>query len=129
MDLTTSAYYNWGRWVADCPEVIPDCKCAAQLRPEESTFHCRETILLSRAYRRQGYSERDIDAALTAAGGDHEMVTHECAGEGALVIWPPNREEIERICSARLTANRNWYPWETTDQLIAENIAHGLRVP
>lgn len=43
------------------------------------------------------------------------------------VIYPANLELIEKIVNARKAQNRNW-TYETIDQLIAENAAHGLGV-
>jgi hypothetical protein len=37
--METVAYYNWGRWVADCPR--PGCVNALQLHPGQDLFVCQ----------------------------------------------------------------------------------------
>lgn len=32
------AYFNWGRWVVDCPT----CNSAEQMQPKAAVFYCRE---------------------------------------------------------------------------------------
>jgi hypothetical protein len=40
-------------------------------------------------------------------------------------MWPSNPAGIEKVLAARLDAQRrNWYPSESVDDLIAENVAH-----
>ncbi len=38
------AYYNFGRWIADCPV---DCGSAIQLNPGQSLFHCPECTFIT----------------------------------------------------------------------------------
>ena len=128
MDLAAFAYYNWGRWVADCPDAIDGCKCAVDLKRGETKFHCRRTILRSWTMRRRGASEREIEAMIAANGSDPEEMLHDCGADGALIIWPEDPKQIEDICAHRPLANRNWHPWETIDVLRGENIEHGIRV-
>lgn len=42
-----------------------------------------------------------------------------------LVEWPDDRADIERVLWLRpVPSTRNWWPGETVDMLIAENIEH-----
>ena len=45
------------------------------------------------------------------------------------VSVPENRKEIEEILLKRSIKVRNWLPDETLDDLIKENLEHGLEVP
>ncbi|MFQ5516390.1 MAG: hypothetical protein ACE5E8_02350 [Acidimicrobiia bacterium] len=36
--MTVKAYFNWGRWVADCPDA--DCRNAEELNPPVGIMHC-----------------------------------------------------------------------------------------
>lgn len=53
-----------------------------------------------------------------------------CFGCGAVherVQFPPNVQAIERVLLQRVKpSTRNWFPQETVDDLIAENVAHGV---
>jgi hypothetical protein len=44
------------------------------------------------------------------------------------VVWPEERHTIERLLLKRPNPmNRNWFPHETVEILIAENHQHGIR--
>jgi len=46
-------------------------------------------------------------------------------GQRCDIMWPSNPAHIEKVLAARLDAQRrNWYPSESVDDLIAENVAH-----
>ena len=45
------------------------------------------------------------------------------------VAMPEGKAEIERLLIMRpVPDNRNWWPWETIDMLITENLEHGIGV-
>lgn len=72
----------------------------------------------------------DCNSALDLAEGQDRFICGECDntlldGWARKLVWPERQPEIEAALSARkLTANRNWWPWETVDDLTAENALH-----
>lgn len=43
------------------------------------------------------------------------------------VIWPEHREEIERLLLLRpVPQTRSWFPTEPVNNLVAENLEHGI---
>ena len=48
------------------------------------------------------------------------------AGQEYEVEYPAERVAIEAALRPRPVENMNWYPGETVEDLIAENIEHGL---
>jgi len=97
-----TAYYNWGRWVAECPE--PDCFGAEQLDRNQTAFECN-----------------------CVAPGVCRHSSLRCGAE-AFVSWPDDPETIEAVCEPRPVNNRNWHPYETVEDLRRENLDHGLEV-
>lgn len=93
-----------GRWVIDCP--LETC-WDAQLAPPGSKRHRK------------------------CACVDYTVCTHgQPCGQAIEVVWPDNLEKglaVLRLRPAR--ANHNWLPGETVEQLIAENLEHGVAVP
>lgn len=93
---------NGGRWIARCPR--PGCAGA------ESFGRCDDG---------------------TAGGltGDSFTCRPQYGGCGlrCAARWPAQVEDIERLTLARpVPTTRNWVPGETLEQLLAENMAHGL---
>lgn len=43
------------------------------------------------------------------------------------ILWPSDttRRKIEGLLAQRPPQNQNWWPWETIETLIAENLEHG----
>jgi len=60
---------------------------------------------------------------------DRSGVCPDC-GHVYRVGWPDERKAIEAVLELRhLAANQNWLPHETVQMLVAENVAHGDRIP
>ena len=57
----------------------------------------------------------------------NESICTEC-GRVYRPIWPPtdDRAAIEALLGVRPTANQNWVPGETLEQLAQDNTDHGL---
>lgn len=50
-------------------------------------------------------------------------------GKARMVVFPENRDEIERILLLRPNPSvRTWYPHETVDDLRLQNIEHGDKI-
>ncbi len=50
----------------------------------------------------------------------------EC-GETGEIVWPARAEDVERLLSMRPDPNtRNWEPGETLNDLLLENMQHGV---
>ena len=83
---------------------IVECECheAHQLKPGPKRWRC----------------EMLVDGRHVGCGTEYS------------VIWPNRklRRQIETVLSTRPYENRNWWPWETVDQLVAENLEHGCAV-
>jgi rubredoxin len=101
------AYYNYGRWVVDCP--ADDCRAA--LRVDEHplvvaiwmTCDCQDE-----------------------SACDHQQIP---CGHVFNAELPEEREDIEAITARRpRRANRNWVPGETAAGLKAENLRHGVKI-
>ena len=55
-----------------------------------------------------------------------ECHNSDVGGKLKRVVMPINRKGIENALSVRQPLNRNWFINETLDDLIAENIKHGV---
>jgi len=54
----------------------------------------------------------------------------DCATLAADLIWPADPDGIEILLSMRPAEwNRNWLPGETLEDLLVENVAHGIFPP
>lgn len=107
MPSKIKVYYNWGRWVADCPR--DGCGNAERYGVDEMTgviggltltdFHCQERF------------------------GGCGLVTTE-------VQWPAKDDisAIEILLAPRLRKNRNWVPGESIQDLLTEGLANGLDI-
>lgn len=96
--LVAEAYVSWGLWVARCP--YPDCPMA----------------------ERYGLRDDGIPGGLRADSFHCSYCGTVCA-----VKWPKHAAEIERLLAMRpIPATRNWLPGEGLDDLLAENIEHGI---
>lgn len=62
-------------------------------------------------------------AELVAPG--EEMLCGSC-GAKHQVKFPKHRADIEAALAPREPYNRNWHPDETVDELVAQNIDHGI---
>jgi hypothetical protein len=78
------AYYNWGRWVVDCP--VPGCGDARALHPE------------------------DHITGIPSAEPMYEQVC--AAGHPITIEMPPGQEaaRIEVALSERADGDKGWYP-------------------
>lgn len=101
-DLTAHAYVSCGIWVAECPR--PWCVNAEWYGPGPNTG-------------RVGGLGRKLFHCLRC--GLH------CPAE-----WPRDADAIWQLLQQRPCAEtRNWEIGETVDNLLAENVAHGLIDP
>lgn len=97
--VIVKVYFNWGRWIADCPSLV--CKGAEKLERWQRSSLCRC---------------RDTQICLH---GEYCGTIYE-------VEWPAFADEIEALMGVRPLENRNWWPGETVADLEAENVAHGV---
>ena len=98
VDLHATAYHNWGRWVADCPNT----KCNNAEEVAGRTFVC-------------GCQSSD------ACGHGEPCRTI------SKILWPEDVETINHVLSVRpVPSNRNWTPGETLEDLRKENVENGL---
>jgi hypothetical protein len=103
-DLIAEVFAAQGYWVARCPR--PHCWGAEHHGP------------------RRGGAGMELGGLFDAG-----MECKECHGRFA-VTWPTDRAEIERILMDRPDpATRNWLPGETLQELVIENLAHGIIPP
>jgi len=85
---------NHGRWVADCPA-------------------CNVGLQLPRG-------PRQVKAEFVQIGG--ECVACETP---IFVVMPEDADLIDSALNVRpLMVNRNWYPYESVPDLLAENLLH-----
>lgn len=75
------AYYNFGRWVADCPN--PQCTNALQLQPGQSEWTCRFT---------NGAGQMDG------------------CGTATPIAWPDNPQKIEADLGGKPESYQHWRP-------------------
>jgi hypothetical protein len=70
------------------------------------------------------------DSAMQVWPGQQHTVCGDCGEPITQLIWPADPEGIEALLALRPAAKlRNWYPGETLQQLLAENLAHGILPP
>jgi hypothetical protein len=100
-DLRIPVFLSWGRWVARCPR--PGCHNAEQ------------------------FGQCD-DNSLGGLTGQTFRCRQEKGGCGlqCAVDWPANIESIEYMVRARPVAARNWFPGETVEDLMRENVENGF---
>ncbi len=97
-DLRATAYHNWGRWVADCPNT----KCNNAEDVVGQTFFCGC----------QG-------SGVCGHGQPCRTVSK--------IVWPENVEAINHVLSVRpVPSTRNWTSGETLEDLRKENADNGL---
>ena len=100
-DIRAVAFMSWGRWVANCPA---GCGNAEHYGPDPETGHIGG---LSRA-------------SFTCGSAGHGC------GLTCAAVWPDNIVDIEAMLAGRPMRNRNWTPGETPQDLLAENLEHGI---
>jgi hypothetical protein len=101
-ELRAVVYMSWATWVAKCPR--PWCVHADHYGPGPNTGRL---------------------------GGLTKTAFH-CLRCGLIcpADWPPNAADIEVVLAQRpMYETRNWRPGEYLDDLIVENITHGLVDP
>lgn len=101
-DLTVKVYVSWGLWVARC--VRPDCIGA----------------------------EHYGHAPITGVVGGLTRHGFRCAACGLVcrAEWPANAEDIMFVLAQRpMSHTRNWNLGETLEDLIVENVVHGIPLP
>jgi hypothetical protein len=94
-------FLAWGQWVAKCPR--PDC-------------HNAERI---------GRCDDGSPGGLTGSSFTCRT-SHGGCGLQCAVDWPDNVDDIEYVIRPRPVTARNWSPGETVQDLLRENIEHGL---
>lgn len=100
------ARVSWGRWVVDC--AAPLCTSALTLGPD----------LLDE-------SGNIVRYGLT--WGRDTMRCWDCSHVTAPIVWPRDPIAIQMMLIRRPDIRtRNWEPHETLDDLLVENVTHGL---
>jgi hypothetical protein len=95
------AYFNHGRWVADCPREY--CSYAFELEPGQDRYLCRTK------QRRAGVPPKGC-------------------GADAPIEWPTDAGEIQRVLEMRpVEATQNWFP-EGHALAVAAGLPHGQSV-
>lgn len=101
-ELRAVAYVSLGTWVARCPR--PWCVHADHYGPGPNTG------------RVGGLTKTHFHCLRCGLTCDAE--------------WPPNAADIEFLLAQRpMYETRNWLPGETVDDLLVENVVHGLIDP
>lgn len=104
--LRSFAYVNHGRWVADCA-VCPSALLVKPLAGEVWTDGPKAG---------QRWSKADPFVCLDVL-----------CGATSEIVWPDDLAPVEALLRERPNpANRNWHPWETPADLLAENVEHGV---
>jgi len=119
--MSLQAYYNHGRWMADCPI----CGNPFELL-DGGTLICSHCWPGLRAVK---FVTDEYGALVQAPHTDKIFDTRAAAveaGQEYEVEYPAERVAIEAALRPRPVENMNWYPGETVEDLIAENIEHGL---
>jgi hypothetical protein len=102
VELRAIVYMYAGTWVAKCPR--PWCIHADHAGPGPNTG------------RVGGLTEKTFTCLYC------ELVCD--------AVWPDNAEDIVRLLKQRpQVETRNWLPYETIEDLLTENITHGLIDP
>lgn len=102
---TGFARCNWGTWLVDCAH--PLCTSALTLGPDMPD--------------RTGRIRRGL------AWGQTEMQCWDCDTVTGPIVWPADPDGVEMLLRRRPdVTTRNWEPGETLEDLLAENVAHGL---
>ena len=66
-------------------------------------------------------------SALTLPPGTPAMQCWDCGAVAARIVWPPDPDGIEAILLMRPNVlNRGWEPGETLEDLLIENVTHGI---
>lgn len=100
-ELTAVAYVAGGIWVARCP------------RP-----WCVNT---------EWFGPGPVSGRLGGLSRDRFQCTRAECGLACRADWPRNPEAIWRVLQQRpFRETRNWEPWERVEDLIRENVEHGL---
>jgi hypothetical protein len=94
-------FLSWGKWVAKCPR--PGCFNAEQFGPT---------------------GQGDVGGLTGESFWCREMFGG--CGLRCPVAWPGNVDSIEFMVRSRPVAARNWLPGETVEDLLRENLEHGL---
>lgn len=102
------ARVSWGRWVVDCGH--PLCSSALTLGPDVEV----EGDGIRRGLR----------------WGQDSMQCWDCDHVTELIFWPADPAAVQMLLRQRPDIRtRNWDPSETLEDLLAENIEHGLMPP
>lgn len=101
------ARFNWDKWLVDCAH------CTSGLKPG---VHI--------------YDDEGVMVRYSVEWGDTSMTCWDCGRVTENIAWPPDPIGIEAILYMRPNEkHRNWWPGETLDMLLLENIAHGILPP
>lgn len=111
--------------------------------------HARQMATVAAKFPALGFSPTPWDApdgaipwvnggkwTVTCACGDCPMACPEwdevrcflCGAVYRNLIWPPQREALERLLVKRPAHVRAWFPGESLDDIRAENLAHGVGI-
>lgn len=87
--------------------------------------------LRSLAYVNHGRWVADCAVCPSALAVKPGQTTFACqdqlCGAASELVWPADVAGIDALLAERPNpANRNWHPWESAADLLAENIEHGV---
>lgn len=103
-ELVAYAEVSWGIWLANCPR--PGCANAEHFGKHPDSGHVG------------GLTGTAFKCGTVPVGG---------CGLTCAAVWPDNVADIERLLLMRpIPSTRNWRPGETLNDLLAENIEHGV---
>lgn len=118
--MMIQAFFMNGRWLVKCP------KCNNIHRADGNTLVCPA------CWTGLNAQKIVIDKFGAMVPAPHVEMIFEtrdkaiAAGELYEIAYPANKAEIEHILRVREIENMSWLPGESIEQLIQENIEHGL---
>lgn len=129
MTKKVKARYEWGRWIADCP----DCPNSAEDVKPGDEFLCgtefphKHATLFQKIQVQHGKKLADRYAKVPdAIAREQAWARGIVLGRVYKVVFPRNKKDIERVLRMRPVKNQNWSPGETLADLQRENKEHGI---
>lgn len=102
--LGAGTRFNWDKWLVDCA-------------------HCTSGLEVGKHL----YDESGAVVRRALEWGDTSMTCWDCGGVTEGIEWPPDPLGIEVILMMRPDeATRNWFPGESLNDLLQENMEHGI---
>lgn len=123
MSITVQAYFNFGRWVVECPK---HGKNGATVVTRETTEYIAPCCYPGSIAQFVGVVKNRITTVPDTSARATARVQAQVNDEIYEVIFPAETDQILEIVSARPLQNQNWLPGETLEFLQAENDEHGV---